>query len=261
MRTSSIRAIPLGSAPVFPAVGACPRGGGAAAAGPFLGILMLQTRFPRPPGDIGHPESFAVPTRRLIVEGATPTQVVREAADLRASGLVERFAAAARQLEAQGAAAITTSCGFLVLFQRELQEAVRVPLVASSLSMLPPLLAAGRKVGVLTVSAQRLGPAYLEAAGVPAERVAAIPVEGIAPDSVFATTILRDRPHWDAVQAAADVVDAAVRLRRRAPALDTLVLECTNLPPYAAQIERATGLQTVSLLQCETLLAPFGAAG
>lgn len=260
MRTASIRAIPPQPAPVFPAVGARPRAGGVPAPGAFLGILMLRTRFPRPPGDIGHPASFTVPTRRLIVEGATPAQVVRDAADLRASGLVERFVAAARQFEADGAAAITTSCGFLVLFQAELQEAVGVPVVASSLSMLPPLLAAGRKAGVLTVSAQRLGPAYLEAAGVPADRVATIPVEGIAPDSVFASTVLGDRPHWDAGQAAADVVDAAVRLHRRAPALDTLVLECTNLPPYAALIEQATGLPTVSLLQCETLLAPFRVA-
>ena len=261
MRTASIRANPLPPAPVFPAVGARPRGDRTHEPGSFLGILMLQTRFPRPPGDIGHPASFSVPTRRLVVEGATPGQVVREAADLRGSGLVERFVVAARQLEADGAAAITTSCGFLVLFQRELQEAVRVPVVASSLLMLPPLLAAGRRAGVLTVSAQRLGPAYLEAAGVSAERVAAIPVEGIAPDSVFTATVLGDFPDWDAAQAAADVVDAAVRLHRRVPALDTLVLECTNLPPYAALIEQATGLQTVSLLQCETLLEPFAAAG
>lgn len=261
MRKASIRAIPAPPAPVFPAVGARGQGDRPAGADAFLGILMLQTRFPRPPGDIGHPASFGVPTRRLVVDGATPGQVVRDAADLRGSGLVERFVAAARQLEAQGAAAITTSCGFLVLFQRELQAAVRVPVVASSLLMLAPLLAAGRRAGVLTVSAQRLGPAYLEAAGIPAEAVATIPVEGVAPDSVFATTVLGDLPGWDAAQAAADVVAAAVRLHRRVPALDTLVLECTNLPPYAAQIERETGLRTVSLLQCETLLAPWRAAG
>ncbi len=261
MRTPRIRAIPATSDPVFPAVGASPGVEGGARTDAFLGILMLQTRFPRPPGDIGHPASFAVPTRRLVVPGASPGRVVRDAAELRASGLVDRFVAAARELAAQGAAAITTSCGFLVLFQGELQQAVRVPLVASSLSMLPPLLAAGRRAGVLTVSAQRLGPAYLEAAGVAAQEVGAIPVEGIAPDSVFATTLLGDLPAWDAGQAAADVVDAAVRLRRRAPQLDTLVLECTNLPPYAARIEAATGLRTVSLLQCETLLAPFAAAG
>lgn len=259
MRTPSIRANNPTAAPVFPVVpevltGDKVRGAGG---GAFLGILMLQTRFPRPPGDIGHPASFPVPTRRVVVAGATPGRVVRSAADLRESGLVERFAAAARELQAQGAAAITTSCGFLVLFQGELQAAVRVPVVTSSLVMLPALLAAGRKVGVLTISAERLGPAYLAAAGVPRERLAAIPVEGVAADSHFAATILGDQPTLDAAQAGADVVAAALRLRQRAPDLDTLVLECTNLPPYAARIEQATGWRTVSLLQCETLLAPW----
>jgi hypothetical protein len=47
-------------------------------------------------------------------------------------------------------------------------------------------------------------------------------------------------------------------LKRRAPGVSTVVLECTNLPPYAPAIEQATGWRTVSLLQCEALLRPFG---
>jgi hypothetical protein len=35
-----------------------------------LGILMLETRFPRPLGDIGNPASFAHPVRYTIVRGA-----------------------------------------------------------------------------------------------------------------------------------------------------------------------------------------------
>jgi hypothetical protein len=233
-----------------------PDGGGAA----FLGILMLETRFPRLPRDIGHPESFPVPTRRLVVGGATAAKVVQDAAGLGASGLVGDFIAAARRLESEGALAITTSCGFLVLFQRELQDAVRVPLVTSSLLMLPRLLTAGRQVGLLTISAAKLGVEHLAAAGVSRERTGDVIIEGMEPGGEFAGVILGDRPQMDAALAASDVVAAAARLKRRAPALDTVVLECTNLPPFAAQIERATGLRTFSLLQCETLLRPFGLA-
>jgi hypothetical protein len=64
----------------------------------------------------------------------------------------------------------------------------------------------------------------------------------------------------DLRQAAADVLAAAVHLKRRAPGLSTVVLECTNLPPYAAAIETASGWRAVSLLQCDTLLRPFGVA-
>ena len=249
--------------PVFPSV-APPdapflQSGPAGAAGAFLGILMLQSRFPRLPGDIGHAESFAVPTRRLVVHGATAPRVVRDAAGLAASGLLTAFIDAARQLEREGAAAITTSCGFLVLFQRQLQEAVRVPLVTSSLLMLPGLLQARPQVGLLTISSERLGPEYLQAAGVPPPRLGDVIVQGVATDGEFARVILGDLPRMDVAKAASEVVDAARSLKRRAPGIDTVVLECTNLPPFASQIEKATGLRTLSLLQCESLLLPFRA--
>jgi hypothetical protein len=263
VRTLSISAIPAPSAPVFPAVilpGSEPgRHGPAGGNAPFLGILMLESRFPRPRGDIGHPDSFPVPTRRLVVGGATPPKVVQDAAALAASGLLTAFVEGARRLEREGAAAITTSCGFLVLFQRELQGAVRVPLVTSSLLMLPALLEAHRQVGLLTISSERLGPAFLEAAGVGRARVADVIVQGVDPHGEFATVILGDRPNMDAAKAASEVVQAAVNLMQRAPALDTVVLECTNLPPFSSAIEQATGLRTLSLLQCEALLRPFRA--
>lgn len=251
MRRPSINAIPA------PAHRVSPVSGGRAAG--FIGILMLQTRFPRPPGDIGHPASFPVPTRRLVVDGATPAKVVRDAQGLAAGGLLDAFIEGAQRLEREGALAITTSCGFLVLFQQQLQAAVRVPLVTSSLAQLPALLDAAPQVGVLTISAPRLGRAYLQAAGVPGARVQDVIVEGLPPDTAFARTILGDRPRLDLRQAQADVVAAALSLKQRAPQLRSMVLECTNLPPYADAIEAATGLRTVSLLQCETLLRPFRA--
>jgi aspartate/glutamate racemase len=219
---------------------------------------MLESRFPRPVGDIGHPDSFPVPTRRLVVRGATAPKVVQDAAGLLTSGLLDAFIVAARKLERQGAAAITTSCGFLVLFQRELQEAVQVPLVTSSLVMLPPLLQARRQVGLLTISSALLGPEHMTAAGVPHDRIADVIVQGVEPKGEFASVILGDRTRMDATKAQREVVDAARELKSRAPAIDTVVLECTNLPPFASQIEQATGLRTLSLLQCETLLRPFG---
>jgi hypothetical protein len=244
--------------PVFPVVpSATPPDG---AARPFLGVLMLQTRFPRLPGDIGHADSFGVPTRHLVIDGAVAGAVVQSPAGLRASGLLPRFVAGARRLQDEGAAAVTTSCGFLVLFQRELQAAVRVPLVTSSLVLLPGELARGSRVGVLTISAERLEAGHLLAAGVPGERVTDVVIEGMPPDGEFATCILGDRLRMDAERARAEVVAAARRLHQRAPGIDTLVLECTNLPPHAAAIEQATGLRTRSLLDCEDLRRPFAAA-
>ena len=69
----------------------------------FLGILMLDTQFPRPPGDIGNADTWAqlgIPVRMLKVQGASPAKIVQEA-DPR---FVQPFVDAARALEAEGAA-------------------------------------------------------------------------------------------------------------------------------------------------------------
>jgi len=214
----------------------------------FTGVLMLQTRFPRLPGDVGHPGSFTGPVRYRVVDGALPARVVATAADLRASGLPARFLEAAQALAREGARAITTSCGFLVLLQSELQASVGVPVVTSSLLQLPSLLEREPQVGVLTISADRLGPEHLLAAGVPPHRLQDVLVEGVDPAGEFARAILGNDSSMDIERARADVVAAACALRARAPRLSTAVLECTNMPPHAQAAERASGLRLQSLL-------------
>lgn len=223
----------------------------------FLGIIMLDTQFPRPLGDIGHPETFSMPTHKEIVRGVWPASVVRSAASLRQARIVPAFQGIVRTLEQRGAWAITTSCGFLVLLQKELQAVTRLPVVTSSLLQLPALLKTHRQVAVLTISASSLSADYLRAAGVPRERLADVVVHGVEPQSEFAMRILGNHSQMDVAQAQHDVVTAALALKTRAPHITQLVLECTNMPPYRAEIERVTGLKTWCLLDDARLFKPF----
>ncbi len=213
-----------------------------------LGVLILDTRFPRLVGDIGNPATFDFPLRYAVVCGASPRRVVHE----RDPALLEPFIAAARRLvDEQGAAAIMTSCGFLVLWQRELQAALPVPVFTSSLLLLPELAHAG----VVTVDGAALTAAHLRAAGAAVDT----PVEGLAPGCALQRTLLDDLPELDAADAEREVVAAALRLVRRVPALRHIVLECTNLPPYAGAVRRATGREVHDIT---TLIAQrFGARG
>lgn len=196
----------------------------------MLGVLMLQTQFPRLAGDVGHPASFRMPVRWQVVQGATPERVVPQTD----AALLAPFIDAAHQLISQGARALTTSCGFLVRFQQELQAALPVPVWTSSLLKLPEL----HRPGVLTVDAGSLGPAELVCAGAAADT----PVEGLAPGCSLQRTLLLDLPTLDPPAARQDVVEAALRLMGRHPHLDAIVLECTNMPPYADDVARVTGL-------------------
>ena len=209
---------------------------------PFLGILMLDTQFPRPPGDIGNAYTWAqlgIPVRMLKVQGASPAKIVQEA-DPR---FVQPFVDAAQQLAQEGAALISTSCGFLAAYQSLLAASVQVPVVSSSLLQCAQL----PTPGIVTISAASLTPHILQAAGVPA----GTPVQGVDPAGEFATRILRNEPQLDVAQAEREVVAAAVALQRAHPQLQSIVLECTNMPVYRDAVARATGLPThdvVSLL-------------
>jgi hypothetical protein len=197
-----------------------------------LGLLMLDTRFPRVPGDVGHAATFSFPVRRLTVAGAAPASVVR-GSDPRA---LAPFIAAGAELVRGGVAAIATSCGFLALWQSELQAALPVPVWTSALLALADL--PQRRCGVITIEAASLTPAHFAAVGADP----ATPVEGIAPGSPLHRTLLEDRAELDTADAEAQVLAAAKRLQARHPQIDTLVLECTNLPPYAPALRRSTGL-------------------
>jgi len=248
----SINAITAPDAPVFPSVKVKPSG--------FLGIVMLDTRFPRPPGDIGCAETWTghgITVDLHVVTGIWPDKVVQSAAGLRAGRIVPAFVAVARQLERRGAKAITTSCGFLVLLQKELQSAVKVPMITSSLMQLPGLLKEHSRVGVLTISAGSLGKEHLRSAGVPRERLGDVLVQGVESKGEFATQILGNRNTLDLEKAQQEVVASAVALKVRAPDLAHLVLECTNMPPYRAAIEAATGLITYALTDDLRLLKPW----
>ncbi|HEX6720906.1 MAG TPA: aspartate/glutamate racemase family protein [Burkholderiaceae bacterium] len=194
----------------------------------FLGVLMLDTRFPRVVGDVGNPTSFAIPVRHRVVAGASPQRVVRDGDP----ALLQPFVDTARELVDQGACAITTSCGFLVQFQQALEAALPVPVWSSSLLKLSELAAPG----VITVDVLSLGAAHLRAAGADAT----VPVVGLAPECHLQRALLEDLAHIDPQQAESDVVEAAQRLVARWPAVREIVLECTNMPPYAKAVARAT---------------------
>jgi hypothetical protein len=194
-----------------------------------LGILLLDTRFPRPLGDVGHAGSWGMPVRYARVAGATPARIVPSSDDT----LLQPFVQAALGLVADGARAITTSCGFLIRWQSALQAALPVPVWTSALLALPDL----PQPGVLTVDASSLGPVELAAAGASPHT----PVVGLQTGCHLQSTLLHNQPGLDIDQARADTVEAALQLVQRHPEVQSIVLECTNLPPYALAVEQATG--------------------
>lgn len=219
--------------------------GGKTIYGATLGILMLETRFPRIPGDIGHAATWPFPVQFRVVRGASPERVVLGDAE----PLFDRFVEAGRDLVASGCDGIATNCGFLVPFQDRMADALGAPVASSSLIQAPlvaRMLPAGRRIGVVTISAGTLGPRHMAAAGIPD----GTPVVGTDPDGEFARKILGDAAEIDFDRARADVVEACQRLVAENPDVGAIILECTNMVPYARDVRRVTGLPVFSIYTC-----------
>ena len=205
---------------------------------PVMGILMLETTFPRIPGDIGNPKTFAFPVIHKTVRGASPQKVVIDAD----AGLIESFIEAGRELVEQGVKAITTSCGFLALFHRRLVEALPVPVYTSSLLQVhfaASVIRRDQKIGIITAHRPSLTDAHLAGVEIQGYPLAIV---GMEDAQEFSAVFMGGKPTLDELKCRREMQSAANHLLRKHPDVGAIVLECTNMPPYADTIRQSTGL-------------------
>ena len=211
--------------------------GGRGNYGEAIGILTLDTVFPRIPGDVGNATTFDFPVRFSVVRGASPKRVVHE----QDPALLKPFVEAAQELEAAGCRAITTTCGFLALFQKEMAAAVGVPLFTSSLLQVPivyRMLQPGQVIAILTAHSDAMNPRVLEAVG--ADGVPHL-VGGsqVAPD--FYNVFVQNRDWIDTDQCERQLVALATGMIEKHPQIGACVCEGTNFSSWGRAIQQATG--------------------
>ncbi len=156
--------------------------------------------------------------------------------------MLEPFIKAAQELEKEGVRAITTTCGFLAIFQKEMAAAVNVPVFTSSLLQVPivyAMLKPSQKVGIITIYSPGLTKEHLKAVG--ADKVPHV-IFGTEREKEFSRAILNDELELDIEKSKADLVRVAKKMISKHPEVGAIVLECTNMPPYAAEIQEKTGL-------------------
>lgn len=218
--------------------------------GVSIGVICLESYFPKPPGHIKNPSGLSFPVLYHTIKGATVQKLINAPDD----ALRNLFITAAKDLVREGARAITSSCGFSALYQKEIAAAVNVPVFASSLIQIPlvwHMTGCKAPVGVLTANSKGLTPAHFAAVG-----AADIPVEiqGMEDQPEFSTVILKNkRTDMDLQRIGEEVLDATRKLLTRAPDTQSLVLECTDMPPYSHRIQSETGLPVFDLTTLATM--------
>jgi hypothetical protein len=232
--------------------------GGRTLYGHALGILMLDTLAPRLPGDVGNALTWPFPVRYRIVEGADPSRIMGQQPD---PSLLEPFTRAARELQGDGVRAITTSCGFLAVFQPELAATVEVPVLTSALLQVPiaaRMIRPDQKVGILT-ERSNLTERHFDGAGWSPRDIPVV-VRALPPDGVFPTVYIDNAVEADTAVLEREMVELASGLVCEHPDVGAIVLECTNFVPFSQAMRRATRRPVFDLytLVMQTYLATRG---
>ena len=209
-----------------------------------LGILMLDSKFERFNGDIGNAQTWPFPVQYKIVRGAVPNKVVDT---LNNRHLFQMFADAADELIRDGVDGITTTCGFLALYQQELAAHCSVPVATSALLQVPMVarvLAKGKRPGILTFSAESLTMHHLAAVGIDPDT----PVVGLPATSEFQRSIREgdDTVPFEVLKN--EVLDTAERMLKDDPSIGAIVCECTNITPYSHEINARLGVPVFDML-------------
>lgn len=208
-----------------------------------IGVLMLDSVFPRICGDIGNAKTWDFPVLYKKVEGVQPKDVVLGPAEKE----IAPFMKAAQELEQEGVKAITTSCGFLALYQEELSNCVKIPVFTSALLFVPMLarmIGKDRKVGILTANRETLTKQHLKAAGIGS---ISYRIQGLEHGEEFTDFTVQNRKSVNVEICRMELIQAALELTREDD-VAMIVLECTNMPPYTKAIQEAAGVPVFDIV-------------
>ncbi|GAB6063423.1 aspartate/glutamate racemase family protein [Deferrisoma palaeochoriense] len=211
---------------------------GQVSSGEAIGILLLDTSVPFIPGDVANATTYEFPVRFQKVAGFTVQRAIGKDPTV-----YEALKAAAEELVSQGVRAVTGDCGFMALHQRRLAGELRVPVFLSSLLQIPfilSILGEDAQVGVVTADGRSLDGTLLAAVGVP--EIDRVVVAGLEDQEHFRSFAIEETGILDAAAVRDEVVSVAQGLVERNPAVQALLLECSLLPPYAADVQAAVGL-------------------
>lgn len=197
------------------------------------GLVQLEAL----PGNSTNPASFDFPVHYCRVRGANLHTILEHPS----REVLQTMIQEARRMAARGIRAITTSCGFNAVFQRELADAVDIPVFTSSLIQIPmvwQMLGKSRTIGVITANRASLSEDHLRNVGIGKE--VAMTIQGLETCTEWGKIFTAPDEKIDLPTVARDVIAVSRKMLQMAD-IGAFVLECTDLPPFAEAIRRATG--------------------
>ncbi len=203
-----------------------------------IGILLVDCATPFIPGDVGNATTYSYPVLYETVNGVTLERLINQGDETLVDSIIE----AAKKMERMGVRAITSDCGYMVRYQQKVAAAVGIPVILSSLVQLPLLertIGPERKIGIICANRRRLTPELLQVAGLSNPDKAVI--YGLEDKPNFRAPMLDEIDPLEPEKIGPEVVETARSMIKAHPDVGPILLECSNLPPYAHLVQEATG--------------------
>jgi hypothetical protein len=206
-------------------------------AGYAIGIIHLEVWYPLLPGNVANATTYPFPVRYKLLAGGTQDRI--HSAD---PSMVDLIVEAGRELEQEGVRAIVGACGYLGNFQKQVVSRLNVPVFLSSLLQVPMIhhsLKPGQRIGILCADGPALTQGLLESCGVTSDIPLAI--LGLEDRPAF-SGITYSKGEFDFEQVQKEVVEGACQLAEENPDLGAVLLECSDMPPFAWAVQKAVKL-------------------
>ncbi len=222
--------------------------GGYTSYGQYIGILMMDTVFPRLIGDIGNARTFKIPVRYYTVKNISTDKMNASNAE---KLLLKPFIDAAKELEKEGCRAITTSCSFLAGFQKQLADAVNIPVFTNTLLLAPfirTMLNSRLRIGIFTEKADLIHDDYFKQLGWSSEDIP-VGISGMPEDSPFTKLFIQDNLEEELEVLEECIKELTLRHMEQYPDTGAIILECTNFAPFTNLIQSISGVPVFGINQ------------
>ena len=203
-----------------------------------VGIVYIENvNYPLIPGNVVNAYTYDFPVRMAPVKNLTNDRLFNADPTIK-DDVIE---AAQHMVRYDGVRAICSACGFFGNYQKAVAEAVDVPVAMSSLVQIPwirTLLKPDQKIAILTANGGSLNENLLAQCWV--EDTKNLIWKGFENSKEF-SAVVSMTPVFDNEVAKQEVVDGALELIKDEN-VGAILLECSDMPPYAADIQAATQL-------------------
>ncbi|MFD1414960.1 aspartate/glutamate racemase family protein [Oceanobacillus jeddahense] len=203
-----------------------------------VGILYIDNCwYPVIPGNVANLSTYDFPVRLKKVKNSQTMKILNGDPEM-----LDNVIKAAKELEEEGARAISSACGFFGNYQKEVADSVNIPVYLSSITQIPMIftgLKSNNKIGILTAYEKGMTSKLFKNCGVNDSDRCVIHDMSEYPEF---SVIIKNKGSFDNEKVKQEVIDAATMMINNNPDIGAILLECSDLPPYASDIQRNVGL-------------------